>query len=60
MRCPWRLPSSSASETHDLKMKIDPVGKIMLLKSVELLIAIASKAPTWRASCQCLETGSLP
>jgi hypothetical protein len=26
-------------------MKIDPVGKIMLSKSVELLIAIAPKSP---------------
>jgi hypothetical protein len=31
----------------------------MLSKSVELLIAIAPKAPTWRASCQCLTTDSL-
>jgi hypothetical protein len=41
-------------------MKIDPIGKIMLLKSVELLIAIAPQAPTWRANCQYLTTDSLP
>jgi hypothetical protein len=33
-------------QTHDPKMKIDPVGKIMSLKSVEFLIVIAPKAPT--------------
>jgi hypothetical protein len=32
----------------------------MLSKSVELLIAIASKALTWCASCRCLITDSLP
>jgi hypothetical protein len=30
-----------------------------LSKFVEFLIAIAPKAPTWRASCQCLTTDSL-
>jgi hypothetical protein len=51
---------SSASQTHNLKMKVDPIGKIMSSKSVELLIAIAPKAPTWRASYRCLTTDSLP
>jgi hypothetical protein len=32
----------------------------MSSKSVELLIAIAPEAPTWRASCRCLTTDSLP
>jgi hypothetical protein len=32
--------------THDPKMKTDPGEKIMLSKSVELLIVIAPKAPT--------------
>jgi hypothetical protein len=59
-RRPWRLLSSSASQTHDPKMKIDLFGKIMLSKSVELLITIASTAPTWRANCQCLTIDSLP
>jgi hypothetical protein len=41
-------------------MKIDPIWKIILSKSVELLIAIALKAPTWHASCRCLTPNSLP
>jgi hypothetical protein len=36
------------------------LGEIMSLKSVELLITIALKAFTWRASCRCLTTDSLP
>jgi hypothetical protein len=51
---------SSASQTPDPKMKVDPIEKIMSSKSVELLIVIAPKAPTWRASCRCLTTDSLP
>jgi hypothetical protein len=31
-------------------MKIDPVGKIMLLKSIELFIVIAPQDPTWHAN----------
>jgi hypothetical protein len=54
------LPLLSTSQIHDLKMKINPGGKIMLSKSIELLIAIALQAPTWRASYQCLTTDSLP
>jgi hypothetical protein len=46
MRHPWRLPSLSTSQIHDLKMKIDPVGKIMLSKSAELLIVIVPQDPT--------------
>jgi hypothetical protein len=49
-----------ALQTHDPKMKVDPIGKIVLSKSVEFLIAIAPKAPTWSASCRCLTTDSLP
>jgi hypothetical protein len=41
-------------------MKIDLIRKITLSKSVELLIVIVSKAPTWRASYRCLTTDSLP
>jgi hypothetical protein len=33
---------------------------LMILRSVKLLITIAPKAPTWRASCWCLTTDSLP
>jgi hypothetical protein len=50
----------SASQIHDPKIKIDPVRKMMLSKSIELLIVIAPQAPTWHASCQCLTTDSLP
>jgi hypothetical protein len=32
----------------------------MLSKSIELLTAIAPQAPTWRASCRCSTTDSLP
>jgi hypothetical protein len=60
MRRLWRLPSSFASQTHDPKMKVDPVRKIMSSKSIELLIVIAPKAHTWCASCRCLTTDSLP
>jgi hypothetical protein len=45
MRHPWRLPSSFALQTHDQKMKIDPIGKIISSKSVEFLISIALKSP---------------
>jgi bifunctional pyridoxal-dependent enzyme with beta-cystathionase and maltose regulon repressor activities len=54
------LPLSFASQTHDLKMKIDPIEKIMSSKSVERLIVIAPKVPTGRASSRCLITDSLP
>jgi hypothetical protein len=33
---------------------------LMILRSVKLSNAIAPKAPTWRASCRCLITDSLP
>jgi hypothetical protein len=33
---------------------------MLFSRSFELLIAIALKAPTWRASCWCLTTDSLP
>jgi hypothetical protein len=41
-------------------MKVDPVEKVILLKSIELLDANPSKALTWHASCQCFTTDSLP
>ena len=41
-------------------MKIDPVGKIMLLRSIEVSDAKSPKAPTCRASCRCFTTDSLP
>jgi hypothetical protein len=54
------MPFSSASQTHDPKIKIDPIEKIMLSKSVELLITVAPKVPTWRANYRSLTTDSLP
>jgi hypothetical protein len=41
-------------------MKIDPVEKIMLSKSIDLLITITPQAPTWHASYRCLTADSLP
>ena len=54
------MPSSPASQIHKPKMKVDPFEKIMLSRSVELSDAKSPKAPTWRASCRCLTTDSLP
>ena len=54
----FKLARRSASQIHEPKMKVDPVEKIMLSRSVELSDANSSKAPTWRASCQCLMTGN--
>ena len=54
------MPSSSASQIHYPKMKVDPVENIMLSRSIELSDANPPKAPTWRASCQCFTTDSLP
>jgi hypothetical protein len=31
----------------------------LILRSVELSIAVAPKAPTWRTSCRCFITDSL-
>ena len=41
-------------------MKVDPIKKIMLSRSIELSDANSPKAPTWRASCRCFTTDSLP
>jgi hypothetical protein len=41
-------------------MKVDPIEKIMLSRSIELSDANLPKSPTWHASCQCLTTDSLP
>ena len=60
MRRPWSLPSSSALQIHEPKMKVDPFEKIMLSRSIKLSDAKSPKAPTWRASCRCLTTDSLP
>jgi hypothetical protein len=46
-------------DVHDPKMMVDPIEKIMLSRSVELLDANPPKPPTWRASCRCFNTDSL-
>jgi hypothetical protein len=54
------LASPSNSQTQDPKTKVDLTRKIILSGSVELLVVIAQKEPTWRASCRCLTTDNLP
>jgi hypothetical protein len=49
----------STSQIHDSKLKVDPVEKVMLSKSIELSDANPPKAPTWRASCRYFTTDSL-
>jgi hypothetical protein len=39
------LPLSSTSQIHDPKMKVDPVKKIMLSRSVELLVCKSAETP---------------
>ena len=56
----FKLARRSASQIHEPKMKVDPVEKIMLSRSVELSDANSPKAPTWRASCRCFTIDSLP
>jgi hypothetical protein len=41
-------------------MKVDPIEKIMLSRSAELMDVNLPKAPTWRASYQYFTTDSLP
>ena len=41
-------------------MKVDPIKKIMLTRSIELSGVNSPKAPTWRTSCRCSTTDSLP
>ena len=45
-----------ATQTHKPKMKVAPLGGIMVLKAkvaIELADELAV-SPTWRASCRCL------
>ena len=44
-------PEPLATQTHEPKMKVAPLGGVMVLKakvSIEL-----AESPTWRASCRC-------
>ena len=49
-------PEPSATQTHEPKMKVAPLGGVMVLKA-KVAIELADKlaeAPIWRASCRCL------
>ena len=46
-------PEPLATQTHELKMKVTPLGGVMVLKAkvaIELADELA-ESPTWRASC---------
>ena len=54
-------PEPSAMQTHEPKMKVAPLGGVMVLKAkvaIELADELA-ESPTWRASCRCLPTSLL-
>ena len=42
-------PEPLATQTHEPKMKVAPLGGVMVLKA-----KVATESPTWRASCRCL------
>ena len=49
-------PEPLATQTHEPKMKVAPLGGVMVLK-VKVAVELAdefAESPTWRASCQCL------
>ena len=49
-------PEPLATQTHEPKMKVAPLGGVMVLKAkvaIELADELAD-SPTWRASCRCL------
>ena len=49
-------PEPLATQTHESKMKVAPLGGVMVLK-VKVAIELAdelAESPIWRASCQCL------
>ena len=45
-------PEPLAMQTHEPKMKMAPLGGVMVLKA-KVAIELA-ESPTWRASCRCL------
>ena len=45
-------PEPLATQTHEPKMKVTPLGGVMVLKA-KVAIELA-ESPTWRASCRCL------
>ena len=49
-------PEPLATQTHEPKMKVVPLGGVMVLKvkvAIELTDELA-ESPTWHASCWCL------
>ena len=49
-------PEPLATQTHEPKMKVAPLGSVMVLK-VKVAIELAdelAESPTWHASYQCL------
>ena len=49
-------PKPLATQTHESKMKVMPLGGVMVLKmkvAIELADELA-ESPTWHASCRCL------
>ena len=51
-----KLPEPLATQTHEPKMKVAPLGGFMVLKA-KVVIELAdelTEPPTWRASCRCL------
>ena len=49
-------PEPLAMQTHEPKMKVTPLGGVMVLKAkvaIELADELA-ESPTWHASCRCL------
>ena len=47
-----KLPEPSAMQTHEPKMKVAPLGGVMVLKA-KVVIEL-TESPTWRGSCRCL------
>jgi len=45
-------PQPLATQTHEPKMKVAPLGGVMVLKAKVAIELVES--PTWRASCRCL------
>ena len=49
-------PEQLATQTHEPKIKVTPLGGVMVLKA-KVAIVLADElidSPTWRASCRCL------
>ena len=56
-----KLPEPLATQTHEPKIKVAPLGGVMVLKAnmaIELANELA-ESPIWRASCRCLSPSLL-